>query len=171
MTTLRFLFSGVLALALTACSGAGDEVHPDDAALLGDPAGATEASPATPEASTARAPAVQQVEAVQLANDAVAVGSALTADGAAAAPKPAYAMGDSVHASVPVGGYAPGTEVAVYWFSPDGASVKMERKPIPAGARFVNFGFGRADGMAAGRYTAQIDIDDVPVGMVDFAVE
>ena len=108
---------------------------------------------------------------VVLANDAVMVGSAVGADGAVSAAKSVYATSDTVHASVPVGGYAPGKEVAMYWFSSKGGSIKDERKPIPAGAKYVNFSLAKADGMEAGTYTAQADIDDNPVGMADFTVK
>ena len=52
--TSRFLFPGALALAMAACGGAGDEVHPDDAALLGEPASALP----TPEAFVPQVPTI-----------------------------------------------------------------------------------------------------------------
>ena len=165
MKSPRLLFIAVLALALAACSGGHDELNPEDAALLAEGqeagAGAAALEPVLP----------QEVEQVVLANDAVMVGSAVGADGAVSAIKPSYAVSDTVYASVPVGGYAPGTEVAIYWFSDKGTSIKNEHKPIPAGAKFVNFSLGKADGMGAGSYTAQVDIGDAPAGLADFTVK
>lgn len=166
----RFLLLPLL-LSLAACSGSGDDMHPDDAALLAQqgsdaaataPAGAEPAAPVTAQESS--------VEQVTLANDGVAVGSALGAEGAVANAKPAYAATDTVYASVPVGGYA-AKDVAIYWFASNGTSLKEERKPIPAGAKFVNFSLSQADGMKPGTYTAQADIGDTPVGMADFTVK
>ncbi|KQN95875.1 hypothetical protein ASF01_16035 [Stenotrophomonas sp. Leaf70] len=111
------------------------------------------------------------VQEVVLANDTVMVGSAVGPDGAVSATKRSYAASDTVYASVPVDGYAPGKEVAIYWFSSKGVSIKDERKPIPTGAKFLNFSVGKADGLFAGSFTAQVDIDDAPVGMADFTVK
>ena len=162
MSSLRLLFPSLLVVALAACGGGSDEMNAEDAALFDDP---------TAAAAPVAAPVQQVVEQVVLANDAVMVGSAVGADGAVSAAKSVYATSDTVHASVPVGGYAPGKEVAMYWFSSKGGSIKDERKPIPAGAKYVNFSLAKADGMEAGTYTAQADIDDNPVGMADFTVK
>lgn len=168
MRTSRSLFPALLALALVACGGGHEELNAEDAALLEQ-----EAAPAPGEAPAAVAPqpTQQAVEQVVLSNDAVMVGNAVNADGAVSQVKQAYASGDTVYASVPVGGYGTGKEVAIYWFSAKGGSVKSEHKPIPAGAKFVSFSLSKADGMEAGGYTAQVDIGDAPVGMADFTVK
>jgi len=172
MRSLRFLFPPMLALGLAACGGGHDQLNPEDAALLGEDApAAAHPQAAAAQAAAAVEPAAQTVEQVVLANDSVMVGSALGPDGAVSAAKPGYSTADTVHVSVPVGGYAPGKEVAIYWFSGKGTSIKNERKPIPAGAKFVNFSLGKADGMVADSYIAQVDIDDMPVGMADFTVK
>ncbi|WP_447585095.1 hypothetical protein [Pseudoxanthomonas mexicana] len=172
MSSLRFLSVPLLAMALAACGGSSDQMNADDAALFGEDAAAqSDAATAAAAPAAAPAPVQQTVEQVVLANDAVMVGSAVGADGAVSAAKSAYATSDTVYASVPVGGYPPGKEVAMYWFSSKGGSIKDERKPIPAGAKFVNFSLGKADGLVAGSYTAQADIDDNPVGMADFSVK
>lgn len=168
MSTPRSLFPALLILALAACGGGHDELNAEDAALLeGREAADTRAAASEPTPVTAP----QVVQEVVLANDTVMVGSAVGPDGAVSAAKQSYAASDTVYASVPVGGYAPGKEVAIYWFSSKGSSVKDERKPIPAGAKFLNFSLSKADGMEAGSYTAQVDIDDAPVGMADFTVK
>ena len=80
-------------------------------------------------------------------------------------------MSDTVYASVPTAGHAPGETVTVYWTHQDGGLDKEESKPIPAGAAYVNFSFAGTDGMRAGDYNVQADVADVPVGIVDFTVE
>ncbi|WP_152984205.1 hypothetical protein [Stenotrophomonas nitritireducens] len=170
MRSPRFLLPSLLAVALAACGGSSDELNPDDAALLGEAAPA-DAGVVAPVSAAAPPVAAQVVEQVVLSKDAVLVGSALNTDGAVSAAKPEYAVGDTVYASVPVGGHAPGKEVAIYWFSEKGASIKNERKPILAGANFVSFSLSKADGMEAGGYTVQADIGDAPVGMADFTVK
>ena len=171
MSSLRLLFPSLLVVALAACGGGSDEMNAEDAALFDDPTAAAPSGAATAAAAPVAAPVQRVVEEVVLANGAVMVGSAVGADGAVSAAKSVYATSDTVHASVPVGGYAPGKEVAMYWFSSKGGSIKDERKPIPAGAKYVNFSLAKADGMEAGTYTAQADIDDNPVGMADFTVK
>ncbi len=167
MTSLRFLLPSMLALALSACGGSSDELNQDDAALL-EGAAPVEETPATaPDAG----PEPVVVEEVVLANDVVAVGSAVGADGAISAKKSTYLPGDTVHAAVSLAGHPAGKEAAIYWFSSNGVSIKGERKPIPAGAKFVNFSLDKASGMEPGSYTAQVDIDDTPVGMADFVVK
>lgn len=103
--------------------------------------------------------------------NAVAVGSALGSNGAVQAPKRSYAVADTVYASVPTAGHAPDDSVTVYWTHEDGGVDKEETKPVPAGAAYVNFSFSEADGMRAGDYNVQVDVNDVPVGLVDFTVE
>lgn len=132
-----------------------------------------QAEPAQPAQAAAPAGAVQEPVGVQptvLRDDALLIGNAVGANGAVNATKPAYTLDDTLYASVPAGGYPSGTEVTIYWFGPGGTSIKEERKAIPAGAGFVNFSLSRADGMTAGQYTAQVDVGDMPVGIVNFSV-
>ncbi len=171
MSTPRFLFSALLILALAACGGGHDELNAEDAALLEKEAVPAQGSAGKSTDVAASAPVQQAAEQVTLSSNAVALGSALSADGAVSQVKQAYASGDTVYASVPVGGYGTGKEVTIYWFSAKGGSVKSEHKPIPAGAKFVSFSLSKADGMEAGGYTAQVDIGDAPVGMADFTVK
>lgn len=167
MTFQRFLLPVVLAVVVSACGGTGDDLDPADAALL-EEGGATSEGEQPVAAPGAQ---VQVAEEVVLDSNAVAVGSATNPDGAVSAGKATYTVDDTIYASVPVGGYGPGKEVIIYWFSSAGVSVKDERKAIPGGAKFVNFSLSKADGMKPGSYTAQIDIDDTPVGMADFIVK
>lgn len=103
--------------------------------------------------------------------NAVAVGSALGDNGAVQAPKRTYAMADTVYASVPTGELGADDTVTVYWTHADGSVDKDESKPVPAGAAYVNFSFSAEDGLRAGDYNVQADVNDQPVGLVDFTVE
>lgn len=118
-----------------------------------------------------RAPAPEPPPLPEAAPNAVAVGSALGANGAVQSPKRSYAVSDTVYASVPTAGHAPGDTVTVYWTHEDGGVDKDESKPIAAGTSYVDFSFSSADGMRAGAYNVQADVNDVPVGLVDFRVE
>lgn len=160
-----------LMLGLVACRQQG--LDPDDAALLEASAtpAATAAAADTPAAGAPAAPSkASAVPATVLSDNGVSIGSAVAADGRALAAKPEYALGDTVQASVAVTGYPAGKTVTIYWFGADGTSVKTDSRETRAGDTFVSFALTRADGMKAGAYSAQVDIDDVPVGMADFRV-
>lgn len=133
----------------------------EDAAPAGDATGDT----------AARTPAPEPPPLPEAAPNAVAVGSSLGGNGAVQAPKRSYAVSETVYASVPTAGHAPGDTVTVYWTHEDGGVDKDESKPIPPGAAYVNFSFSGADGMRAGDYNVQADVNDMPVGLVDFTVE
>ena len=172
-------FSLWLMLGLAACRQGG--LDPEDAALLEQGDATTQATPgqsavaaapvAAPSSASSAPAEVPTVAATTLGNDVVMVGSELSAEGKAAAAKPVYALGDTVHASVAVAGRPAGKTVTIYWFDSSGSSVKMESKEIKPGDGFVNFSLGKADGMKAGKFSAQVDIDDVPAGMADFSVQ
>ena len=149
----------VLALALL-ISGCSEQAAPAPAAAAPDPAPVAQ--------PVVEAPPVQSTEPTVVAADAVTIGSALGPDQAAISPKPAYAVSDTVHASASAGGRAGGVARA-YWTYQDGTSHKEEEKPVTGDV--VSFDFSQADGMQAGAYNVQIDIDDVPVGIADFQVQ
>ena len=172
----RALFPLLLALTLSACGG-GNEMNADDAALLEGDAPADTAAPAQaaaaeakPAAEAAQPAPAEEVAQVTLASDGVALGSRLNGEGAAEGARQSYSLADTVYASVPVAGFA-AKEVTIYWFGSNGRSLKQETKPIPVGAKFVNFSLSKADGLAAGNYTAQVDMDGAPQGMMDFSVK
>lgn len=155
------LVAAALALALGACNKSGPEVAGEETAAAPGETGAdgtpADAAPATPSPST------EKVEPVAVSGNAVLVGSARGADGAATAPKPTYAVGDTVYASARGNGPA-----RVYWTYQDGNSHKEEEKPANG---IVTFQFDAASGMKAGNYTVQVDINDTPVGITDFVVK
>jgi len=149
-----------LALLLPAC---GEEVVTVPATQAPD---ATQAPVAT--APPVVQPAEDITELTTLSADAIRVGAALGPDQAATAPKPAYTTADTIYASALSAGRA-GALARVYWTYQDGTSHKEEEKPVEGNV--VSFGFSQADGLRAGAYTVQIDIDDVPVGIADFTVQ
>lgn len=161
--TRIILTAGALGLLLAACGGQ----EPEEATIA--PV-AEQPAPTAPGAPPSL-PDPGAGQTTVIASDSVAVGHVVGADGAVTAGKAAYGTGDTVYASVPVGGYPPSAEVAIYWFGANGTSVKEERKPIAAGARYMSFPLSAADGMTPGRYTVQVDIADMPVGMADFVVQ
>lgn len=126
----------------------------------------------SPGADTPPVPAEEVgIQPVVVAPETIAVGSALTDDGEVQSAKPVYAVADTVYVSMPTAGHDPGETIQVYWSNAKGMTDKQESKVVVAGEPHANFAFSAADGMAPGIYTVQVDIGDVPVGIVDFRVE
>ena len=163
----------VLAVVIAASLGVSLSACRDDAAVDADEITATEMSeqPPPPAAATSAAAPTQVVMPVTVSADAVTVGKAVGADGAVTTIVTTYSVADTVYASIPTSGHAPGSDVHVYWSYQDGSSHKEERKPIPSGDKYVNFHFSKADGLRVGKYTVQFDVAEVPVGIVDFSVQ
>lgn len=155
----------VAALALAACNKQGPEpphVAEGDAAAVDDSA---------VDGRVPREPPPPPPPLPEASPNAVAVGSTLGSNGAVQAPKATYALTDTVYASVPTAGLDADATVTVYWTHADGSVDKDESKPVPAGAAYVNFAFSADDGLRAGDYNVQADVNDQPVGLVDFTVE
>lgn len=159
--TWSTLLSVGLLLALPACNKQG----PESAADAVDVEASGEAVVAEPEALPPPPPLPEA------SPNAVAVGSALAGNGAVQAPKAGYATSETVYASVPTSGRAQGDTVTVYWTHEDGKVDKQEQKQLDAGVDYVNFAFSGADGMRAGEYNVQADVNNVPVGIADFTVQ
>lgn len=163
MQFARLALCAILAtFALAAC----EEKMDGPVADTGAPAPAADAAsaaPAPPPAPVDSAP----IEPVAVAADAVRVGTSLDPSGAAAGAKPAYSTADTVYASLSAKGRT-GT-AKVYWTAPNGLSAKEEEKALSG--ENVSFEFSRADGMKAGKYNVEIDVDGVPAGIVDFTVQ
>ena len=169
MNKRDLMIGTLLALALGACGG--QSAAEADLAEVEASMGQEQSPQGTlPAAGPAVIQPVEALAPTELAAAAIAVGSAVAASGAVAAPKAVFAAGDTVYVSVPTAGRPPGAEVVVYWVGPDGSSVKEERKPIGAGAQYVNFSFGRADGMKTGDFMVQVDVAGQPAGISDFSV-
>ncbi|HET8818181.1 MAG TPA: hypothetical protein VFM73_01385 [Xanthomonadaceae bacterium] len=156
-----FLLPLCAVLVAAGCNKQGPEprVAQDTEAPAGQPGDGTSAPVAEPPPLPEATP------------NAVAVGSELGANGAVQAPRPSYGLTDTVYASAPTAGHSPGDTVTVWWTHEDGIADKDESKPLPANADYVNFSFSSADGMRAGAYNVQVDVNGMPVGIADFTVE
>ena len=162
MKPVRLALCAVLATVLLAACEEKIDVPATDAS---NPAAGATAG--TPPPAPAQPVDAAPIEPVAVAADAVQLGTSVDATGAAVGAKPAYAAADTVHASLPTKGRT-GT-AKVYWTGSNGLSVKEEEKPLAGD--YVNFQFSRADGMKPGSYNVEIDVDDVPAGIVDFTVQ
>ena len=127
-----------------------------------------ELEPGQPPAPPIEPPA-DAVLPVTVAANAFPIGSALSPEGAAIASKPIYTVDDTLYASVPAGKFPSGATARVYWtFAKDGTSHKEEEKQVGSGP--LHFEFSKADGLKAGQYNVEIDINDRPIGIVDVGV-
>ena len=158
------LLISVLALGLAACKKDEAKAPLPISEAEAEQEAANEAYPALPVE-----PPADAVLPVTVAADAFNIGSALGTGNQATAAKPAYALGDTVYASLPAGRYRKGSTANVYWTYQDGLSQKEETKDISG--EFVTFEFNKADGMKPGKYNVEIGVDDKPVGIVDFVVQ
>jgi hypothetical protein len=112
---------------------------------------------------------VDKVETVTVRADAIAVGHQVGPNQAVSAAKRAYTTADTIYASLPTKGQPAGAKGYVYWTYQDGRTHKEEAKPVSG--EYLNFQFSQADGMKPGKYNVEIDINDKPVGIVDFTVQ
>lgn len=165
----------VLVVVLTISLGMSLSACRDDAPVDAGESTATEAPeqltpPAGPASATSAAAPAQAAMPVTVSADAVTVGKTVGPDGAVTTSVATYSVDDTVYASISTGGRAPLSDVSVYWTYQDGTSHKEERKRIPSGDKYVNFSFSKADGLRPGKYTVQMDVGDVPAGIIDFSV-
>ena len=158
------LLISTLALSLGACK---KDAEPAPAPVTEEQAAQEAANEAFPPLPVE--PPADAVLPVTVAADAFKIGSTVGANSEAAMPKPAYAIGDTVYASLPARRYRKGSTANVYWTYQDGLSQKEETKEISG--EFVTFAFSKADGMKPGKYNVEIGVDDKPVGIVDFVVQ
>lgn len=161
--TAPLLFA-VLVLGLAACKKEQVDAPPVASEAEMQQEAANEEFPAMPVE-----PPADAVLPVTVAADAFTIGSSIGPGNQAAAPKPVYALGDKVYASLPARKYRAGSTANVYWTYQDGLSQKEESKAIAGD--FVTFEFSKADGMKPGKYNVEIGVDDKPVGIVDFVVQ
>ena len=154
----------LVALALAGCRKEAAETDATPATAAED----AELAPGQPEAPPLEPPA-DAVLPVTVAANAFPIGSALSPDGAATTPKPTYSVNDTLYASLPAGKFPSGATARIYWtFAKDGMSHKEEEQKVGTGP--VHFEFSKADGLKAGEYNVQIDVNDRPVGIVDVIV-
>ncbi|MEG3191863.1 hypothetical protein [Lysobacter sp. D1-1-M9] len=160
MSLFRVLTLALPLALLAACSSEQSEPAP--------PAEPAEVAGQAPELELP--PATSQ-EPVDVSADAIAVGSSIGADMAVDARKQRYTTDDTIYASIPTREFDPGSQAKVYWTFEDGTTDKEETKDIAAGAEHLHFELSAADGLRAGDYNVQVDVDGQPVGIVDFSVE
>lgn len=158
------LLISALALGLGACKKDAEPAPAPMSEAEAEQAAANEDFPPLPVE-----PPADAVIPVTVAADAFGIGSTLGANNQAASPKPVYAVGETVYASLPARRYRSGSTVNVYWTYQDGLSQKEETKKVSG--EFVTFEFSQADGMKPGKYNVEIGVDDKPVGIVDFVVQ
>ena len=168
MKTARLALCAVFAATVLAACEEKIDVPMDTPQAAGDSADATGAAAADATAAPADDAPVDATanQPVVVDADAVRVGASLGPQGATGA-KPAYSTSDTVHASLAAAGRT-GT-AKVDWSDGTGIAVKDEEKPMSGD--HVSFDFSRADGMKAGKYTVEIDVDDVPAGISEFTVK
>lgn len=167
----RPLVSALVVLALlTSCT----REDPDADVLQGE-ADAAPSSPAagTPAQSTSASPPAvavmpEVVEPVVTDERAIVIGTSVEAGKVRPANRLQFSTRDTVFAQLPGGRHPTGSETKIYWTYQDGMSHKEEKKSL--GPEGVVFEFSSADGMKPGRYTVQVDVASVPVGIVDFEV-
>ncbi len=154
----------LVALALAGCR----QEAADPGAARATATEDAELAPGQPEAPPVEPPA-DAVLPVTVAANAFAIGSVLSPEGAATTPKASYSVSDTLYASLPAGKFPSGATARIYWtYAKDGISHKEEEKEVGTGP--VNFQFSRADGLKAGEYNVEIDINDRPIGIVDVVV-
>lgn len=165
---LRYLplCGAALALVLCACNKPAPE-----ATTTPDNTAATTTTPSqAPAPWLPAAPPPDAVLPVEVKADAIAVGSALGPNQAVTAAKPGYSTSDTIYVSMPTQGRPAGANAHVYWTAAQtGMSVKEEDKKLSGD--YLNFQLSKADGMKPGNYNVQIDVNDKPVGIVDFKVQ
>lgn len=105
---------------------------------------------------------------VSVSADAVVIGTTLGPDDMATGAKPSYTVNDTIYASARTPANSKGAPTRVYWTYQDGNTHKEEERASSGGV--VNFRFTPADGMKPGKYNVEIDVNDVPIGIVDFVV-
>lgn len=101
-----------------------------------------------------------------VAGDAGKVGAAVDGNGDISEPKVVFAPNETVYVSMDAKGRRQGDRVRVFWFHADGLSRKEEEKRIEG--PFVAFDYVPTE---AGRFRIAIDLNDRPIGLVDFEVQ
>ena len=85
-----------------------------------------------------------------------------------------FARGDSVYASVLTSGIEPEgqrSNIVGRWSFPDGTNVDQKAEGITEGSNRLVFFLTRPDGLAAGKYTFRVLVDDREVRSKEFTVQ
>jgi hypothetical protein len=145
--SLRLFAIGLLVCLLAACNRQGPELP---AAVDDDNNGANRAAQ-DPYVVTA---------------DAAKTGAAVDEQGAIAEAKSVFAPNETVFLSMESKGRRLGARVTVYWFYADGTSRKEETKQLSG--PYVYFEYQPTE---TGQFRAEVDVNDRPIGLIDFEVK
>ena len=165
MIEIRILaLCAALALTLSACGKEGTEDVAEETAPVAAKAPAVLEPPPSPMP--------EKNIPVEVAADAITVGTSLQGDTVLKSASTQFTTGDTVYASALVRGKPAGADVVAFWTYQDGTTHKMEtRKLASGGQQTVWFSFAKADGMKPGKYNVEIDVNMTPVGIVDFQIK
>lgn len=162
----KLALCAAIVFALSACNegsedlAEGQETAPATATPTPTPGAGESLPPPEPE----------KIIPVEVAADAIAVGTKLQGDVVVRPASNRFATSDTVYASAPVRGKPAGAEAKVYWTYQDGTAHKEEIKKLTGSEQHIAFSFAKADGMKPGKYNVEIDVNMVPIGIVDFEI-
>ena len=94
------------------------------------------------------------------------VGAAIDDQGDIMEPKVVFSPNETVYLSMDAKGRRPGDRVRVYWFHQDGISRREEEKQVEG--PFVAFDYAPTE---TGKFNVEIDVNEKPIGLVDFEVK
>ena len=97
---------------------------------------------------------------------AAKIGAAVDDQGAISEPQTSFAIGDTVFLSMEAKGRRLGDRVRVFWFHEDGKSRKEEEKTLTG--PYVHFEYQPEE---TGVFHTEVDVNDNPIGLVDFEVK
>lgn len=107
------------------------------------------------------------VQPVVVNPNAAKVGSEVDANGAIVKPAQEFAVGETIHISVPtLYGRNIGDRLEVFWFHDDGRSRKDDSKQIAG--QFTTFEMIAKD---PGPYNVEVDANGQPIALVQFTVK
>lgn len=149
-------FAVVLA-TVVACSS-------DQRDTMDSAAGAAEIGASTAAAATQSMLTVVNVD----------LGKRLEADKDVSGDTDTFAKGDTVYASILTSGIEPegqSSNIVGRWSFPDGTNVDEKAQGITEGSNRLVFFLTRPDGLAAGKYTFRVLVDDREVRSKEFTVQ
>lgn len=97
---------------------------------------------------------------------AAKIGAAVDESGDISEPRTTFAPNDTVFLSMDAKGRRMGDRVKVYWFHEDGKSRREDEKVLDG--PFVYFEYQPTE---SGKFHAEVDVNERPIGLVDFEVK
>lgn len=161
----KLALCAAIVFALSACNEGSEDLAEGQEA-----APAATGTPAPTPTESLPPPEPEKIIPVEVAADAIAVGTKLQGDVVVRTTSNRFSTSDTVYASAPVRGKPAGAEAKVYWTYQDGTAHKEETKKLTGSEQHIAFSFAKADGMKPGKYNVEIDVNMVPIGIVDFEV-